>query len=191
MYSVAAWCRARSYSSGAGPSDRSDSTFIDVFEAMQVRAWLHSARASYARLAPFVTMRALCVQAMDLSQIKSRGDADKALSAAIPADGLRAFVLTNLKLDKKAKRFGWRCNLEVLRASIADIMDFPSASTPYSGQTLFIGGAESNYIAPAHMEAIQRLFPEALVEHVAGAGHFVHVDQPRLVGERIASFITG
>lgn len=134
---------------------------------------------------------ARCVQALDLAQIKSRGEADKALSSFIPADGLRAFVLTNLQLDKKAKQFKWRCNLDVLRRSITDIMDFPLPSNMvlYSGPTLFLGGAESSYITDAHIEPIENLFPGALVEHIAGAGHFVHVDQPRLVGERIASFI--
>ena len=128
---------------------------------------------------------------MDLAQVKSRGEADKALSTSIPADGLRAFVLTNLKLDKPAKRFAWRCNLDVLRSSVTDIMDFPlpSSTLPYSGQTLFLGGANSSYIAADHIGTIHRLFPDASVEHVDNAGHFVHVDQPGLVGQRIASFI--
>jgi esterase len=132
-----------------------------------------------------------CEQALDLTQIKSRGEADKALSTSIPADGLRAFVLTNLKLDKPNKRFAWRCNLDVLRSSVADIMDFPlpSSTVPYSGPTLFLGGANSSYISADHMESIHRLFPNASVEHVDNAGHFVHVDQPGLVGQCIASFI--
>ena len=126
-----------------------------------------------------------------MAQIQSRGEADKALSSSIPADGLRAFVLTNLKLDKQAKRFAWRCNLDVLRTSVADIMDFPMSSDTlqYSGPTLFLGGANSSYIAADHMDIIKRLFPKSVVEHIADAGHFVHVDQPELVGQRLASFI--
>jgi esterase len=100
-------------------------------------------------------------------------------------------VLTNLKLDKQTKQFVWRCNLEILRRSVTDIMGFPwsSDTIPYSGPTLFLGGANSSYIAADHTESIQRLFPNASVEHIADAGHFVHVDQPGLVGQRIASFI--
>ena len=156
------------YSSEAGPSDRSDSTFLDVFAAME---------------------------SVDLAGVKSRNEADAALSAAIPADGLRAFVLTNLKLDKgpsgKGRSFAWRCNLGVLRDSVADIMDFPATAetSPYPGPALFIGGAESSYIAAAHMETIRRLFPQSAVHHVAGAGHFVHVDQPGQVGEMVAEFM--
>jgi esterase len=128
---------------------------------------------------------------LDLAQIKSRAEADKALSTSIPADGLRAFVLTNLKLDKPAKQFAWRCNLDILRSSVTDVMDFPlpSSTVPFSGQTLFLGGANSSYIAADHIESIHMLFLDASVEHIDNAGHFVHVDQPLLVGQRIASFI--
>ena len=156
------------YCSEAGPSDRSDSTFIDVFAAMQ---------------------------SVDLARVTSRNEADAALSAAVPADGLRAFVLTNLKLDKgpsgKGRSFAWRCNLDVLRDSVADIMGFPATvdTQPYPGMALFIGGAESSYIAAAHMETIQRLFPQSAVHHIAGAGHFVHVDKPGPVGEMVAGFL--
>ena len=68
---------------------------------------------------------------------------------------------------------------------------FPATPTtaPYPGPTLFIGGADSNYISAKHTDAIERLFPQASVTHVAGAGHFVHVDQPAAVCELIADFI--
>ena len=154
------------YTGEAGPSDRSDSTFIDVFTAMD---------------------------GLDLASLKSRGQADEALTAAIPADGLRAFVLTNLKMQGKGKerKLEWRCNLPALQANVANIMAFPATPTtaPYPGPTLFIGGADSNYISAKHTDAIERLFPKASVTHVAGAGHFVHVDQPAAVCELIADFI--
>ena len=105
------------YTGEAGPSDRSDSTFIDVFTAMD---------------------------GLDLASLKSRGQADEALTAAIPADGLRTFVLTNLKMQGKGKerKLGWRCNLPALQANVANIMAFPATPTtgiPTPPSPLFLG----------------------------------------------------
>ena len=42
--------------------------------------------------------------------------------------------------------------------------------------TLFIAGGKSPYIQPHHRGEIERLFPSATIEVIAGAGHWVHAE---------------
>ena len=47
----------------------------------------------------------------------------------------------------------------------------------YSGPTLFIKGANSNYIKKEDREAIKNQFPEVEFKEIANAGHWVHAEK--------------
>ena len=128
------------------------------------------------------------VQAMsglDLSEINSRGDADKALTAAVADAGVRAFLLQSL--DVKEKK--WRLNLRVLGARMADIIGWPEISGRFDGPVLFLSGAESDYVLPAHRPDIKRYFPQARFAELAGAGHWLHADKPREFEAALQTFL--
>ena len=128
------------------------------------------------------------VQAMsglDLSEINSRGDADKALTAAVADAGVRAFLLQSL--DVKEKK--WRLNLRVLEARMADIIGWPDISGQFDGPVLFLSGAESDYVLPAHHPDIKRHFPQARFAELAGAGHWLHADKPREFEAAVQTFL--
>jgi pimeloyl-ACP methyl ester carboxylesterase len=48
----------------------------------------------------------------------------------------------------------------------------------YSGPTLFVTGARSDYVQPEHRPAIRTLFPRARFVSVKNAGHWLHADNP-------------
>jgi len=128
------------------------------------------------------------VQAMsglDLSEISSRGDADKALTATVADAGVRAFLLQSL--DVKEKK--WRLNLRVLGARMADIIGWPEISGRFDGPVLFLSGAESDYVLPAHRPDIKRYFPQARFAELAGAGHWLHADKPREFEAALQTFL--
>ena len=117
------------------------------------------------------------MEALDLSGVATRGDADRALAAAVPDDATRAFLLQSLDLKSVPPR--WRLNLPVLRAEMARITGWPDVTGAYQGRTLFLSGAESSYVRPEHRDVIRALFPHARFARIPGAGHWLHAEKPR------------
>jgi pimeloyl-ACP methyl ester carboxylesterase len=56
--------------------------------------------------------------------------------------------------------------------------------------TLVVWGDRDPYIAPGFADAYGSALPNAVVEHVADAGHWPWLDRPELI-DRIVSFATG
>lgn len=127
--------------------------------------------------APFLGhIRAM--RSLDLGAIVRRRDADAALGAAIPEAAERAFLLQNLVLSDSEAR--WRLNLAALEAALPAIGGFPdfASGTRYDGPALFVAGGKSQAVPAAAEPQIRRLFPQAEIERIAEAGHWVHAEQP-------------
>ncbi|XP_074045519.1 sn-1-specific diacylglycerol lipase ABHD11-like [Macrotis lagotis] len=125
-------------------------------------------------------------QELTLSQ--ARKVADKQLCHIIKDINVRQFLLTNLV--RTNGQFVWRVNVEALNQQMDKIMDFPLVQQSYSGPTLFLSGANSKYIQPSHHPEIKRLFPQAQILSVPGAGHWIHADQPQDFMARIKCFLS-
>lgn len=115
------------------------------------------------------------MQALDLTTVETRGDADRALTAAIPSPSVRAFLLQSL--DVKEKR--WRLNLDVLARTLPNILAFPDVPGPFPGPTLFLAGGKSHYIQPEYRTRIRNLFPAAKQATLPDTGHWLHAEKPR------------
>lgn len=115
------------------------------------------------------------MQALDLSTLESRSDADAALAQAVDEKSVRAFLLQSLDVRGKA----WKLNLDVLARDMEKITGFPEVSGTYDGPALFLAGAESDYVLPEHRDGIKALFPEAKQAKIPGAGHWLHAEKPR------------
>ena len=112
---------------------------------------------------------------VDLSAVEKRSDALSQLEAAGVEDPtLRSFFTQSL--DLKAKR--WRLNLDTLEAEMPKIMSFPEISGSFEGPTLFLTGANSDYVMPEHRPQIKATFPKARFVKIAGAGHWLHAEKP-------------
>jgi esterase len=127
---------------------------------------------------------------VDLHGITRRSDADAQLAAAIPDAAVRAFLLQNLLID--GGHAHWRLNLEEFEREFFQILDFPDLPdrVVYGGPTLFVAGANSTYVRPIDEPAIQRLFPQARVSRIAGAGHWVHAEQPQAFLRVVEPFLS-
>jgi esterase len=131
------------------------------------------------------------MRAVDLDGITRRSEADARLTRAIPDGAERAFLLQNLIIDGGKAR--WRLNLEAIEREFPQILDFPDlpAGTAYQGPTLFVAGGRSNYIQTEHEPVIRRLFPQARIARLEGAGHWVHAERPQAFLETVAPFLSG
>lgn len=116
---------------------------------------------------------------LDLNKLSNRSEADQLLREAIPEDGVRLFLLQNLVQQDGA--FRWRINLPVLRAAMPALIGFPDLTAQYAGPALFLYGENSDYVLPRHTATIRRYFPNAQLQAVAGAGHWLHAEQPALM----------
>ena len=131
------------------------------------------------------------MRALDLAEISRRSQADVLLSDAVPDAAERAFLLQNLVFDDGKAR--WRVNLTVIEhemATLAGFPDVPNGAT-YEGPSIFIAGERSDYLRTRHMPAILRLFPAAQFATIAGAGHWVHAEQPRALLDLVEAFLLG
>lgn len=126
--------------------------------------------------------------ALKLAPGLTRAQADAALAAAVPDAEIRAFLLQNLHLGATP---AWRIGLHEIIGAFPDIeaWDAP-AGARYIGPTLFIAGAASHYIQPAHRPAISALFPKARFVTLKNAGHWLHADNPAGFVSIVESFLT-
>ncbi|SMX22760.1 alpha/beta fold hydrolase [Boseongicola aestuarii] len=125
------------------------------------------------------------MRGLDLEAIETRGDADRQLQATIDEPGVRAFLLQSL--DVKERR--WRLNLDILAAEMDHIIGFPEVSGAFDGPTLFLSGANSDYVRQEHRERIHALFPSARFAKIPGVGHWLHAEKPREFEAAVSAFL--
>ncbi len=118
----------------------------------------------------------------------SRADADLALAASVPEASVRALLLQNLHLRPRPR---WGLGLADIIASLDQAEGWPGfpQGAVYRGRTLFLRGANSDYVLPAHLPAIRGYFPQARVATLHAAGHWLHVDRPDEFTAIVSGFV--
>lgn len=128
------------------------------------------------------------LQALDLADLRSRGQADEQLAAYISGKQVRDFLLTNL-LRNGDGAYGWRFNLTALAKYFSEIIKWPATDRQYASAVMFIKGEDSDYILPEYEAAILALFPKASLETVTDAGHWVHSENPETFQQLVLKFL--
>jgi pimeloyl-ACP methyl ester carboxylesterase len=130
------------------------------------------------------------MQEVDLATVRQRADADRQLERTIPDAAIRGFLLQNLV--KSDTGYAWRVHLEAIALNMPELLGFapPAAEAIYGGPTLFVAGGNSRYLQPEHWPLIERLFPEAELAVIAGAGHWVHAERPAEFLDRVRAFLS-
>ncbi|MXQ08687.1 alpha/beta fold hydrolase [Alphaproteobacteria bacterium GH1-50] len=124
---------------------------------------------------------------LDLSTVEKRSDADRQLAALVPDAGIRAFLLQSL--DPKERR--WRLNLDALADEMDKVLGFPDIDGRFEGATLFLSGANSDYVQPEARDRIKVLFPNAVFAKIPDAGHWLHAEKPREFEAAVSAFLAG
>ena len=118
----------------------------------------------------------------------SRTAVDKILENYIPDFGTRQFLLKNLYWQTP-EQLAFRFNLKDLMANANQIgQQLPPESKAFCS-TLFIRGANSNYILDEDYEDIKQHFPAAVFETIAQAGHWLHAEKPQEFFEKTIHFL--
>ena len=130
---------------------------------------------------------------MPLAQVNSRRDADQLLEASVPNPGIRGFLLQNL-VTSDGGGYSWRINLNVIDTELDVLGDIPAGAGTASGEVFdrpvqAIYGTQSEYMQAAAREAMVKQFPGTEFASVAGAGHWVHAEQPERFFQLLSDFL--
>jgi esterase len=118
------------------------------------------------------------ILALDLRNVESRAQVDQGLQAAITDASLRAFLMQNLV--REAGEWRWRVNWSVIQREMSSLTGFVPLSDDWSCDlpSLFLRGANSDYVGEVEAAVIKKRFPASRLETIADAGHWLHAEQP-------------
>jgi esterase len=125
---------------------------------------------------------------VSLETISTRKEAEEAMKPYLGDFGTRQFVLKNLERTEDGT-YRWKFNLKTLFQDYNEIIKAIRINTTYDGPSLFVKGEVSGYIKDSDREEIKKLFTQARVEEIAGAGHWVHADKPKEFYDSILNFV--
>jgi esterase len=128
------------------------------------------------------------LNAVDFPQKPSRNEVEATLLNYIPDFGTRQFLLKNLYWQEPGQ-LAFRFNLAVFNEKITEIGVPLPAELRFEKPTLFIRGGNSNYILDEDIAAIKEQFPNASVETIPNAGHWLHAENPALFYQLSLSYL--
>ncbi len=117
----------------------------------------------------------------------TRAGAEQALAQTVKSAPMRAFLLNNLSLGAAPR---WRLGLREIQAAMPDLLAWPDfGDKKFNGPALFLRGAESDYVGPQAWAPIRSLFPQAALQTIEGAAHWLHADRPQAVIAALQDFL--
>ena len=128
------------------------------------------------------------LRAIDLTAIKSRSDADAVLSQYEPIRTVRQFLLKSLYRNEQGG-FSWRINLPVIERELHGIGEELTNPRIVTEPTLFMRGSESPYVLDEDIPTIKRIFPNAQIETIEGAGHWLQAEKPDKFVKTLIDFV--
>lgn len=124
---------------------------------------------------------------VDLQHITSRKEAEAAMMPYLGDFGTRQFILKSLNRLEDGT-YEWKFNLRTLYQEYEEIRKAVTSTHVYEREALFIKGALSGYVKERDVEDIQKLFPNAQIQTVEDAGHWLHADKPAVFSELVLTF---
>jgi pimeloyl-ACP methyl ester carboxylesterase len=128
------------------------------------------------------------LSALDFEMVRTRKVANDVLSEYIPDFGVRQFLAKNLYW-KYQDQLALRINLPVLIENIDEIGKPLDDSAQFDRETLFLKGANSDYIQASDEPLIRKHFSNAKIETIAKAGHWLHAENQDDFYEVVTNFI--
>ncbi len=114
---------------------------------------------------------------ISLNNLKSRSDADSAISNIIKNEGERNFILKNLK--RTTDGFKWTPNIMLLHRKLSDISSKINLRRKVKNNTLFLLGENSNYFNVEDENNLPDEFENYSIKKIQNSGHWVHAENPK------------
>lgn len=129
------------------------------------------------------------LNAVDFSQKPSRKEVDECISARIQDFGTKQFLLKSLYW-KEPDQLAFRFNLEAFNRDENVVGEGIAEDARYDRPTLFVRGGASKYIQEKDEVSIKKHFPQAVIETIPNAGHWLHAENPQLFFEIVLTFLS-
>jgi esterase len=134
------------------------------------------------------------LNSIDLKTIEKREQVESILKTFIPEAGIRMFILKSLHRNRNHE-YDWKFNVPVLYKSLTHILSGVDASdyddripiTAYP--VLFIKGGLSGYITSEDELLIKQMYPQAKIEQIEGATHWLHAEKPQKFNAIVTNFL--
>jgi pimeloyl-ACP methyl ester carboxylesterase len=101
---------------------------------------------------------------------------------------LLQFLLKNVYRIGK-DRLAFRCNVNSLTLNNVEVGEPLPSYTTYDGPALFLKGEHSDYILEEDEALIDEHFPNARIQTVKNAGHWIHSDNPAGFHDEVDRFL--
>lgn len=128
------------------------------------------------------------LNAVDFSNNPSRDEVQQAMTQFVSEPGVVQFLMKNV-YRITPQQLGFRFNLDVFNKDDQAIGEALPATASYRQPALFLRGARSNYIQEADEVLIHQHFPNAVVQTISNAGHWLHADNPAEFYEKTMAFL--
>ena len=128
------------------------------------------------------------LSSLNFEELTSRKEAEIQLSKYVQDIGTRQFLLKNIYRVSPTV-LGLRINLEALKTQVFEVGEALSPILSYPKDCLFLRGDQSEYISIQDEGAIKVQFPNATIQTVTNAGHWLHAENPVEFFERVCAFI--
>lgn len=128
------------------------------------------------------------LSAVDFSKKPSRSDVEGILTPFITDFGTRQFLMKSLYWKEK-DQLAFRFNLNAFVANKDVIGDALSEDAVFTKPTLFLKGANSNYILDSDLAEIKHHFPKAELEIISNAGHWLHAENAKDFYDKTMQFL--
>ena len=125
---------------------------------------------------------------INFEKVDSRSAVSELLKHSIPDEKVRLFIMKNL-YRKTREELDWRPDLKSIYQNVDNIFEEISINNVYGGKSLFIQGAQSDYIIKSDIPTILQHFPRAIFNVVSHAGHWVHADNPVEFLQQLNAFL--
>jgi pimeloyl-ACP methyl ester carboxylesterase len=128
------------------------------------------------------------MMAIDFERLASRSEVSEQLKHSITDEKVRLFIMKNL-YRKTRSQLGWRPDLKDIYQNIDYVFEAISESSVFEGESLFVQGEDSDYVAQSDTSKILSHFPQAVFKVVPDAGHWVHADNPEGFLKEVIAFL--
>ena len=98
-----------------------------------------------------------------------------------------SFLMTNLICKERQSQ--WQIGLEQIASDLPELLNYLNPKNTFSGPTLFLGGANSDYIKTEYHKQIRILFPESSVKMLNNCGNWLHFEQPESFQKTVSAFL--
>jgi len=128
------------------------------------------------------------LKSVNFRVIKSRIEIEKILLDSINDKEVIQFLAKNV-YRKNETELAFRFNINAIAANVDQIVAESKLDDVIEIDTLFIKGANSNYITKDDFDDIGKKFSSVTIETISNAGHWVHAQNPSDFNNTVLNFL--